>query len=706
MLADQGTTSRLGSRAARLLVALPIVATLLLAAADAGLREAFWAALPLLLRYACTFVLPAIALWALHRTLGSPLAAANYLLLALAIGFVAYTGLAQSAAVLLLLAACLVFARSLMRGALSPEPGPLLTATLASLGLIVGLLGWLLPFPVHSALAYIALLALMVFLGRNGLLQSARLLSGSWQALASTRPGLLLFAVAVAGFAGVMLWLPSLNPDDNSSHLAIGNQLLTGSYFRLDVSAQNFALVPWFNNITQALLALSAGAEARSATGLIWLLFGAVGAFRLARALGGDESTGLMASALYASHPLTAYFGTTLQVDGASAACLMHLATICVRMRPEKADWAMPVLIGLLCGMLAGLKVTNLVYLALFGGWIAWVFLSRGLAMQLLVSIAIALVVGGSSYLYAFVVTGNPLFPLYNAIFKSAYLPAVNFGDPRWHSGVGVSSLWKLTFATGTFMEAYPGAAGLSLLALVGGWIVALRAGGRLAAIMLIALVGGAIIFFQVQYLRYIFGAMVLLGTVGVVAVFSVGLPRKPVIALLAALVIAQLGLVRTPSWILNSGVAEELLRDGPKAVRSIETRFVPEKVMIRNMIGAGDGFCLLLASRITPYVAVAPGKSLTIASYDAKVSAMAQWADADPSGGRWRQSLESIGVSHVELKPAEVNPGLMAALKAADFTLEHEKGDAQIWTKAGQNGDKCQARLIGPRDEAKRHFR
>ena len=143
-------------------------------------------------------------------------------------------------------------------------------------------------------------------------------------------------------------WLPSLNPDDNAAHLLLGNQLLADGYFHLDASTQISSVSPWFNNAIQALLLLVSGGEARSGTGLIWLLFGAAGAFRLAKALRADDATALLAMAVYASHPLTAYYGTTLQVDGASAACLLHLAILCIGLQRDDDEAAAPILIGVL----------------------------------------------------------------------------------------------------------------------------------------------------------------------------------------------------------------------------------------------------------------------------------------------------------------------------------------------------------------------
>ena len=102
--------------------------------------------------------------------------------------------------------------------------------------------------------------------------------------------------------------------------------------------------------------------------------------------------------------------------------------------------------------------------------------------------------------------------------------------------------------------------------------------------------------------------------------------------------------------------------------------------------------------------MALAPGKSLTTAFYDSRMNALAQWSNQDASGARWRQTLNSVGVTHVELRPAQATPALLAALEAEKFTTG-DKGEAQIWSREGQSAEKCLSGLIRSRDEAKRMF-
>ena len=682
----------------------PIIIAMVLAFADAGMRDALVGVLPLLARYGAVILLPALLLWAIARAMGRPLVAATVLAIAIGIAVVAYAGIAQSAAWVVLLAVGAV-AGGFLHGGGERTGGIAFTAMLAGLGAMAGLVGWVLPFPIHSAAVYVATATLILLAGRHRLLASARSMKGAWSDAAGKEPLAACFAIAVIGLASVPAWLPTLNPDDNAAHLMMARDLLAGSYYRIDASSQVFAVAPWLNNALHAMTSVLAGGEARSVIGVGWLLAGCVGAYRVAQLLGARGAFPWLATALYASHPLTAYFGMTLQVDGASAAVLLHLVASCIELKRDEVRAASPWLIGALCGMLAGLKISNGVYLLVLGSWLIWHHLSLRQYRRLALLLAFAALVAGSSYFYAALITGNPLFPLFNGFFESPYMAAVDFSDPRWHAGVGIDAFWTLTFSTPSYMESYIGAAGLSMLALLGTWLVSVVSGGWRAALTLFALATGLVVFLQVQYLRYIFPAMGLLGTLAVVAL-SAQPWRRAAVASLVALVLFQCGLIRTTSWILTAGAAEQLLRDGPRAVGQVEQSFVPERGLVRSLDASGRPYCLLFADITTSYAALAPSKSLVTGFYDPRMHAFANEADTDPSGARWKEGIERIGITHVEFRPAQARPGLVPALESLGFVMYERRGEAEVWSRPGLDAGKCLTATLAPRNEAQRLLR
>lgn len=696
----EGTTRGRRNDIAALACVAPVAAAILAGTWHDEVRGAMTGALPLLGRHALLFATPLLALLLGNRFFGWRTPVPTIALGLNLFAFAAFAGLAQAAALVLLAAASLV-AGSWLWADRPPPRGSIASSVLAGLGIIVGLVGWLLPLPIHSGAGYLGALLLTVGLGWRRLGTAIRLASDDWNGAVRAHPFLATTAIYVAGFASVFSWLPTMNPDDNALHLLMAGQLAADGYYRIDVSGQIFAAAPWFNDALHSVVALASAGDARQAVGLAWLVIGAAGAYRLASELGAAGTHRWLAVALYASYPLTAYFGMTLQVDGASAACLLHLAAYCAGMRESGTSAGSTCAAGAICGIAVALKVTNGVYIAGFGAWLAWHHIRQGQWRVLVLAIALGVAIAASSYSYAFAITGNPLFPLFNGVFRSPYMPPVDFADPRWHHGVAPSVLWDVTFDSGTFMEAYPGAAGLALVGLVGAWAFALARGGRLAVVAAIALVSGAVVFFQVQYLRYVFPAIAVLLVVGVVAIGEAGW-RRAGIAGIVALVLAQCTLVRTTSWILAAGAAEQMLADGPSALDRIEAKFVPERALVAHA-GLGADDCLLFADPVTAYVAIAPGRSLTTGFYDPRMQAMARWAVQDEEGTRWKAALDNIGVTHVELRPATAPPSLLRALPLAGFEPDARLGDAELWARSGPAPASCRQRVFLPRDQARR---
>ena len=103
-----------------------------------------------------------------------------------------------------------------------------------------------------------------------------------WKRLQGESPAWLVMAVATAFIAGLGLWLPSMNYDDNAAHLILPYQLLEDGYYHLDVSTQAWA-VPIGRTTLNGIAALLAGPRGSSSSQFPWLLIGLNGAWRRAR---------------------------------------------------------------------------------------------------------------------------------------------------------------------------------------------------------------------------------------------------------------------------------------------------------------------------------------------------------------------------------------------------------------------------------------
>lgn len=608
-------------------------------------------------------------------------------------GFVLFAGWIQMGAAVLLALAALAVA-SCFRVTRSAG---IALALMSGMACLMALIGWLLPFPIHHRAVYLVAAGLLVvarWRALRDMLGDAASGLGRGMSAHPCWPILLAGATTIASLG---LWLPSLNYDDNAVHLILQSQLLADGYYRLDVQTQSWAVAPWANNVLHAIAAVFAGQEARASVALLWLLLGMSGAWRLARAVGASTQVALAAAAVFAAQPLTGYFTTTMQVDGASAVVLLHLAAIAATPAAARPG---ALIIGLLAGLLLALKTSNLVYMLPLLTWLV-VSLPRGARLRWLRSFIVsALPIAASSYVYAWLVTGNPLFPFYNAVFKSPYYPLENFRDLKWMAGVSWHSLWGITFKTNAYGQFFPGAAGLAVLATLP--VLIMDAVHRPASRWLTvwAFATGLLLFWFMQYLRYIFPALAVLAVLGTVALARFA-DRRVFAAAVIALVLADAMLMPTTSWIARENHWAQLLREGPAARADIERKVIPERALLARVMAREPRACVLMGNPKAPFVSAGRGHAVSLhRRYDPEHWRARNDAETDPSGGKWRALLARIGASHVIVDPVK-EPLLTRTLAGMGHVVLDREGALEVHGAEDEKARRCMPALRSSRDRA-----
>lgn len=608
-----------------------------------------------------------------------------------ALGVVVFAGWTSAFATVVLMAAALALASCLRMASRSG----IAIALMVGMACLMALVGWLLPFPVHHRATYLVVALALVLARWYALQDMGREAPAALRGTLSAYPGWSILLIGAATIASLGLWLPSLNYDDNAVHLILPSQLLADGYYRLDVQTQSWAVAPWANNVLHAIAAVFAGQEARAAVALLWLLLGISGAWRLARAVGASPQVALAAAAVFAAQPLTGYFATTMQVDGASAAVLLHLAAIAATPAAARPGAAV---IGFLAGLLLALKTSNLVYMLPLLAWLV-VSLPGGTRARWLGTFVLCLLpVAASSYAYAWLVTANPLFPFYNAVFKSPYYPLENFRDLKWMAGVSWRSLWDITFKTNAYGQFFPGAAGLAVLATLPALFMDAvhRPASRWLALW--ALATGLLLFWFMQYLRYIFPALAVLAVLGTVALARFP-DRRVFAAAVVALVLADAMLMPTTSWIARENHWAQLLRQGPAVRADIERKVMPERALLARIMARDPDACVLMGNPKAPFVGTGRGHAISLhRRYDPELWRARNDAETDASGGKWRALLARIGASHVIVDPAK-EPLLERTLARMGHVVLDREGALEVRGAVDQQARRCMPGLRSSRD-------
>ena len=651
-----------------------LLTTGLLAGVAGFVQNRLWEVFP---RYHCIELvgLGAAALvlaWMLARIARAPLASALLVIWLLP--------LAWFGGVLALLAVAVLTLAALALGdAFLDESGPArgALALVIGLALIAGIAGWLLPLPIFLRPVWLVVLLAITGLRRNAVAKRLRAIAVGWRASIARAPRMAAVGILLLGLASSPTWLPTMQYDDLTYHLGLPWQLQLHARYQLDPSMQVWALAPWSSDVLHGLVQLLAGREGRGPLNALWLALAATFCWQLAKGLGLSVRLRWLAVTLYASLPMTAAVLGGMQTENATTAGLLGLALLIQRVtRPASAAMLLP--IAVLTAFMLALKANSVLCLLPLLGWLLWRWRGALPWRALPASLALALLVAGSSYTYATVIADNPVLPVLNHVFHSPYFSDTNFTDVRWHAGWNATLLWDLSFHTARYGEVWDGAAGFLLIGF-GGAVLAAFLRHDTRAFALVAVAAFAFSLLPLQYLRYSHPAMALLIPVMLAGARRAWPCRGIVIAGLA-LTGLNLAYQGNAHWMLRDGAITDLIRvhgkDDP-----LFAVYAPERLLVKSARERLPGGARVLATDSEPpFVAELAGDGLTTSWYDPALEIQSAAAELDPEGVAWVGLFKRNRIAAVLIKDGAASAPLRAGLRQAGAKqLDAVKGVA-LW--------------------------
>lgn len=328
--------------------------------------------------------------------------------------------------------------------------------------------------------------------------------------------------IAIIGWSLRWASFPSLAYDDHGLHLRLWTELLTHRRALFDVQNQIWSVAPFATDLLHAGMSLMAGADVRSALNLALGLALLALMARILQRLTTPAWVQWLLLVLMASTPMLGNMLLSLQTELLLAVVTLAGLRLVI---DAHGGWRGEHVLGVLasaalCAAIklpgAVLGVTLLAALAL--RWrAAGAQPAKVLRWQAVVLLLPLTFVALQSYAVAWWTTGNPVFPLYNGIFRSPFAPASNFSDSLWIRGFSLQSYVQAFFETSRFFEGRDHTAGWQYLgmlplALAAVWRRSVPAGFRLALLPLLGF--GLIMFSATQYWRYLFPVMPVAGIV------------------------------------------------------------------------------------------------------------------------------------------------------------------------------------------------
>lgn len=534
---------------------------------------------------------------------------------------------------------------------------------------IAGVTGWLLLLPIHHAWTWWPLLLVISIWQRTSLLQGLRGIRDNWRASVDASPKWAAFAVTLLGLASTACWLPTMQADDLTYHLGLPFHLLNHAHYAPTPEHQIWSFAPWAGDVLQGVAMVLSRQEARGALNALWIAVTAMTLWAAVTRLSATVRERWACIALFASFPPLVWLGAGMQTELPAMAVLIALAALLLP-GPGTRLYAAAILVG----GLAALKSMHLWTALPLLAYAAWQHRAQGSWRRLTIAVVIVVLIGGSSYWFAWRYTGNPVLPLLNSFFASPYFPLRNFEDPRWHAGISPLLPWNMTVDTDRYLEAWDGGIGFTLLALAGAWALALlRRDTRAFAIAAVATVVLPLI--PLQYTRYAFPGMVLL--------LAAVVPRGEAVLgrgfawTIAGLCLLNLAFQANAGWTHHSSALKRILRSGGDAA-TVLTHYAPERMLIAA-IPADDSSIVLAADPARGYVAELAGRGRTVSLHDPALDSARVAAEADPTGRHWRDLFVATRADWIIVTPA-ASPALRKAIADTAATRVERNGDAELW--------------------------
>jgi hypothetical protein len=464
---------------------------------------------------------------------------------------------------------------------------------LAGAGLYGTACGLVAHLPINYPALYGAALALPLVLRRHRLQQwLAALLQ---PALRHVRPidrtsRWLDIAIAVIGLVYfVVAFLPENGFDALAMHLFIASHLATNHRWEFDAATYVWAVMPMLADWLFSIGYMLAGETASRLinVGFIFLLAWLVR--QLVVWAGGSRVGARWAVLLFLTSPLTFTEGSSLFIESVWAALAVGGTLAILRACSAEKDMRAHLgAAGLLLGFALAAKAVTFTILPALVPILLWrykAWCKRGVVPVLMLGLLLFCVVAAIPYVTAWKLTGNPVFPFFNGIFKSPLWPSVNFESASvFGKGVRPDVLYGMTFNSGRYLEATTGVAGFQWLWLFFPAAVALLLTRHTRGIALLAVgVGSVFLTFQsVSYLRYIFPAWAML-----TAMIAVGMSARATPLLVTSKVWSAIAIC---TILLNLAffTAGAFYRDFPLSSiisASHRTQYLSERNPLRNAV-------------------------------------------------------------------------------------------------------------------------
>jgi len=354
--------------------------------------------------------------------------------------------------------------------------------------------------------------------------------------------------------------MPEVGTDALLLHLFVSTHLKALHFWSFDPSLYALALVPMLGDWIFAFAYMLGDETSARLINLYFTFVMAWQGYKFSIWLGVDKTTSKLTPLIFLTTPIAFLETNSLFVEGVWGAYILAGLGLFFRFifspYAEKHNTDL-VLMLLMFGFALASKVITVNIFAIvlvMSCFYIRAFVSKAAIVHIVYGAILMALVGLGVYIYAFFVTGNPIFPFFNAIFKSTYYPPVNFDNPLFKSGLTWDFIYRSVFNADKYIEGTTGASGFQfLLALpLALYLSVVRFNPRLLIIFAFSVICVAFIFHSQSYLRYVYPFFVIVIALIITGMFSAskaGLEKKVLNSLVGLIIFLNVLFLSAASW-------------------------------------------------------------------------------------------------------------------------------------------------------------
>ena len=398
-------------------------------------------------------------------------------------------------------------------------------ALLVGIALYICVFSVLIHYPLNSQAFYLFILSTPFFVISNKRF-SKKIFSTLYKELKTSSNRLqrtpfwsVAIIVLAVGYIFRFSFFPSISYDDNVLHLRMWAELTKFHQYSFNIENQIWSVAPFALDLLHSIISIASNSDARGALNLAITALLLRALWSISSVLLKEHLDRTIALLLFCSTPILATLLTSLQTELILAFFITSGVKILLENKvadPNSKSLALLAAASLcaatkLPGMVLGIMLLFAYAPLLLRERIHFKATRYHYQIAIYAFLVLALTFSAvQSYIFSWFVSGNPLFPLYNEIFKSPYYAIQNFADPLYQKGFTLQSFWSLFYNTSSYYESRDFVAGFQYLYLLPIGLITLLASKTTSKSIKIALIiptlgFGLVMFSASQYWRYLF---------------------------------------------------------------------------------------------------------------------------------------------------------------------------------------------------------